>query len=107
MKTDLHPVEVVILCAVAVLWAAATITRCLLIPCLALVAALVSRRPAPSPQPAPVVAQPSLTPVSLATLATIAEELQSLPGARLRAITGCRRKVAKRAMVDAWLAMPI
>lgn len=104
MKTDLHPVEVVILCAVAVLWAAATITRCLLIPCLALVAALVSRRPAPSPQPAPVVAQPVLTPVSLAT---IAEELQSLPGARLRAITGCRRKVAKRAMVDAWLAMPI
>jgi hypothetical protein len=112
---DLHPVEVVILCAVALAWAVATIARTLLLPVLALVLVLLtprryedasSCRPAGAapPQPAPEPAQPVLPPV---TLATIAEELQALPAAHLRSITGCRRKVAKRAMVDAWLAMPV
>lgn len=108
MKTELHPVEVVILCAVALAWAAAVILRTLLIPCLAVLLSLVRHRPAPmppaAPQPAPAAAQPVLPPV---TLAAIAEELQALPGAHLRAITGCRRKVAKRAIVEAWLALPI
>lgn len=103
-----HPVEVVILCAVALLWAIATITRTLLIPCLAVLLTLVRHRSAPTPpaapQPAPVAAQPVLPAV---TLAAIAEELQALPGAHLRTITGNRRKVAKKAIVEAWLAMPI
>ena len=108
MKTELHPVEVVILCAVALLWAAVTIARSLLIPCLAVLLTLVRHRPAPTPpaapQPAPVAAQPVLAPV---TLAAIADDLLSLSAAQLRSVTGCRRKVAKKAMVEAWLAMPI
>lgn len=106
-RNELHPVEVVILCAVALAWAIATITRTLLI-ALAVLIALVRHRPAPTPpaapQPAPVAAQPVLPAV---TLAAIAEELQALPGAHLRAITGNRRKVAKRVMVEQWLALPI
>lgn len=69
---------------------------------------LVRYHPAPmppaAPQPAPVAAQPVLAPVSLAA---IADELLSLSAAQLRSVTGCRRKVAKKAMVEAWLAMPI
>jgi hypothetical protein len=108
MKTELHPVEVVILCAVALAWAVVTIARTLLVPLLAMLITLVRHRPAPAPeaplQPTPEPAQPVLPPV---TLAAIAEELQALPAAHLRSITGCRRKVAKRVMLDAWLAMPI
>lgn len=108
MKTELHPVEVVILCAVALLWAVATITRSLLIPCLAVLLTLVRHRPAPTPpaapQPAPVAAQPVLAPVSLAA---IADDLLSLSAAQLRSVTGCRRKVAKKVLIEQWLAMPI
>lgn len=108
MKTELHPVEGLILCAVALVWAVATITRALLIPCLAVLLTLVRHRPAAAlqtpPQPAPVAAQPALPPVSLSS---IAEELQALPSTHLRAVTGCRRKVAKARMVEQWLAMPI
>lgn len=108
MKTELHPVEAAILCAVALAWAVAVVIRSLLIPCLAVLIALVRHRPAPTPpaalQPAPVAAQPVLPPVSLAA---IADDLLSLSAAQLRSVTGCRRKVAKKVMVEAWLAMPI
>jgi hypothetical protein len=105
---DLHPIEAAVLAAMALAWACVTVLRLLLVPLLAMLITLVRHRPAPAPeaplQPTPEPAQPVLPPVSLAT---IAEELQALPAAHLRSITGCRRKVAKRVMLDAWLAMPI
>lgn len=107
---ELTAIDLLILAVMAMAWAIWQALR-LLVPLLAVAVVLLTprRRPAPepapiAPEPAPVAAQPVLPAM---TLASLAAELQALPAAELRQITGTRRKVAKVRMVEAWLAMPV
>lgn len=102
MTKDLHPIEAAIVAVMALAWAIGTIVRLLLVPAVAVVLVLAGWRPA-SPEARP---EPAAAPEA-PTLAGLAAELQVLPAVQLRQITGCRRRIAKRVMVEAWLAMPV
>lgn len=82
-RTELHPVELLVLAGIALAWAIATAARLLLVPLLALVA-LTPRRPAPPPA-APVAAAPApaMHPLALLSEPTLAA-LQPLTVTDLR-----------------------
>lgn len=111
MTTEPHPVEVAILCAVALLWAFATLARFLLI-ALAVLLTLARHRPIPqAPQPArpaPAAASPAAAPAMPApSLSGLAEALLGLPAAELRELAGIRRRCSKAEAVAQLLALPI
>lgn len=110
-NNELHPVELLLIAGLALLWAITTVVRLLLVPLVGLIVALLLPRRRPAPQPAPVAPEPA--PVIAATvsrqpcLADLAADLMALPAAELRAMDGTRRKASKHQLTALILAMPI
>ena len=88
-RTELHPVEVLLLVGLVALEAVAV----LLVALVALVLAVARWRPAP-PAPPPIVHQ----------LALVAAELEALPVSRLRPMVGTRSKRLRKAELVAMVA---
>ena len=116
MKTESHPVELLLLGGAVLAMAAASVVRLLLVPVLAWLWVLTHRRPvvqqveATLPVPTRTSEQAaSLSPQGAATptLTALAEELLALPAAELRNLAGTRRRCSKRETVAMLLAMPI
>lgn len=89
-NTEAHPAEIALLTAWVVLEALLTLVVALVV-----LTQSVVDRPAPHP-PGPA---PAAHPLSM-----VAEELQALTCAQLRAITGTRRKCSKAELIAAMLA---
>jgi hypothetical protein len=107
-KTDAHPVELLLLAGMALIWATITLLRLTLVPLLALVLVLLTPRRRPAPEPAPVAPEPPApAAVEVPTLATIAADLMALPATQLQAMAGTRRRLAKRELAAMICAMPI
>jgi len=124
----LEAVELLLLAALALLWAITTVVRLLVVPLVAvLIAALTPRRrPAPgsSLEEAPAAArglvhednslrcshrslQPSAAPPTITPLAALAADLMALPAAELRRLAGTRSKLPKTELTARICAMPI
>ena len=115
MKTDPHPVELLLLGGAVLAMAAASVVRLVLVPVLAWLWVLTHRRRPLVQQveatlpPRHVDGDPSVSPHPgpTPTLAALAEELLALPAAELRNLAGTRRRCSKRETVALLLAMPI
>lgn len=106
----LHPVELLVLATMALVWALATIARLLLPPLLAVLIALVRhhRLEQPAPPPCPPAQPPApAMPVASSSLAALAEQLVQLPAAEVRALAGIRRKCSRAEAVAVLLHLPI
>jgi hypothetical protein len=114
----LEAVELLLLAALALLWAVVTIARLLLVPLVAvlIVALTPRRRPAPQPAatPAPAaepaaepVPAPSAAPPTITPLAALAADLMAMPAAELRRLAGTRSKLPKTELTARICAMPI
>jgi hypothetical protein len=112
-RTEAHPVELAILLAVLVIEAAITLARTVLVPVVALVLTLASRRPTAAPEaPTPSSAAPdaplarggkmSSRPTTH-PLALLATELQALPASTLRAMAGISSKRHTKAQLAGML----
>lgn len=103
-RDELHPVEVLLLLGLLLIEALLAVVRLLL-----LAPPRQREQPCSLPTPEPPAAAPSpALPVTPAPcLADVAQSLLEIPAVRLRELTGCRRRLAKQRMVEAWLAMPI
>ena len=102
---DLHPVEVLLLVAMAAGWAVVTLARAVLVPLVALGLALAGWRPAATaPSPAPMV-QPHQPPApALHPLSLVAAELEQLPVTALRQLAGVRSKRTRKIDLVAMVA---
>jgi hypothetical protein len=106
MNKELHPIEVLLLVALAAGWAVLTLARAVLVPLVVLVATLAGwRLAATAPTQAPMV-QPHRRPAPAHhPLALMAAELEALPVTALRQLAGVRskrnRKIDLVAMVAA------
>jgi hypothetical protein len=106
-KTEAHPVELLLLAGMALLWAIATAARLLLVPMVAMALVLLTppRRCAPQPElVAPAAAAGATQPP---TLADVAADLMALPARQLQAMAGTRRRLAKAELTAMICAMPI
>jgi hypothetical protein len=105
MKQELHPIEVLLLVALAAGWAVLTLARALAVPLVALVMARAGWRPAATaPSPAPMV-QPHQPPApALHPLALVAAELEQLPVTALRQLAGVRSKRTRKIDLVAMVA---
>ena len=107
-KTDAHPVELLLLAGMALLWATITLLRLTLVPLVALVVVVLTPRRRPAPEPAPVAPEPPApAAVEVPTLAGLAADLMALPATQLQAMAGTRRRLAKRELTAMICAMPI
>lgn len=102
MKTDLHPVEILIVATMAAAWAVATLARAIL---RLLASAGTPPEPPEPPEPGATITPPE--PPQLAELATMRDALMVETAATLRQITGTRRRCSKWEMVASFLAMPV
>lgn len=94
-----HPVELLLLLGIAVIWA----VRELLVALLALVLTLADRRPA-APEPEPVPAEPAPAAPLQHPLAVLAAELEALPQRQLMQLAGTRRRLPKRQLTELLVA---
>lgn len=78
-RTELHPVDALLLVALAVLWAVAVLARAVVVPLVALLLTLAQWRPA-APPPAPLAVEHPLALVA----AGLAEGLAGVPVRELR-----------------------
>ena len=107
-KTDAHPVELLLLAGLALLWAITTVARLLLVPMVALVLVLLT--PRCSCPPGTLQEEPSRElpgGEQPPTLADVAADLMALPATQLQAMAGTRRRLAKRELTAMICAMPI
>jgi hypothetical protein len=100
-RTTLHPIEVLLLAAMALAWAVLTLARLVLVPLAAMVLVMAGWRPA-SPQP-PTTAPPPPAPAEH-PLARLASGLEALPAATLRSLAGTRSKRYRKAELIAMVA---
>ena len=105
---DLHPIEVLLLVALAAGWAVVTLARALVVPLVALVMALAGWRPAATATTATLATMVQMhrpSAPALHPLALVAAELEQLPVTALRQLAGVRskrtRKIDLIAMVTA------
>ena len=105
---DLHPIEVLLLVALAAGWAVVTLARALVVPLVALVMALAGWRPAATATTATLATMVQMhrpSAPALHPLALVAAELEQLPVTALRHLAGVRskrtRKIDLIAMVTA------
>ena len=108
MKQDLHPIEVLLLVALAAGWAVVTLARAVLVPLVALVMALAGWRPAATATtataPAPMVQMHRPSAPALHPLALVAAELEQLPVTALRQLAGVRSKRTRKIDLVAMVA---
>ena len=105
---DLHPIEVLLLVALAAGWAVVTLARAVLVPLVALGLALAGWRPAATATtataPAPMVQMHQPPAPALHPLALVAAELEQLPVTALRQLAGVRSKRARKIDLVAMVA---
>jgi len=102
-RTTLHPIEVLLLAAMALAWAVLTLARLVLVPLAAMVLVMAGWSPAP-PQP-PTTAPPPPAPAPAEhPLARLASGLEALPAATLRSLAGTRLKRYRKAELIAMVA---
>jgi hypothetical protein len=105
---DPHPLEVLLLVALAAGWAVATLARAVPVPLVALGLALASWRPAATATtataPAPMVQTHRPPAPALHPLALVAAELEQLPVTALRQLAGVRSKRTRKIELIAMVA---
>lgn len=104
---DIHPVEMLVVVALALVWSLITVIRLIVVPVVAIITALVTTpRRSRTPGPAGERSRPDVPPQP-ADLAVVRDQLMQQTAAELRRLTGSRRRCAKRDLVAAYLALPI
>lgn len=110
-RSELHPVEVLLLLGLLTVEALLAVLRTLVVPVLALL--LVLRRSPEShfwrvaPEPPAAPPTPALPATPAPCLADVAESLLALPARELMVMAGTRRRLPKRELTALICAMPI
>lgn len=111
-KHETAAIELLLIAGLALLWAAITLARALLVPLAAALLVLLTPRRRTAPQPAAAASDEAPAPIAATaeaapTLAGLAESLLELPATQLRDMAGTRRRLPKRELTALICAMPI